>query len=190
MKGSNKMTRNKLKELRKKAGLSQSDIANKLNISVKTVSRWENLETDIKPNKAEELAKLLGVPVLYLLGYDNPEEEYIAFEDQLAKFRKLKGISQEELSSSLKLPLTLIQEWEREKRGYTKEQLLTLGKFFGVSPSQILGITADFDPLDDKNNENELTNIYRNLADYNKKRLMIYARDLKTLEKSNNTNNP
>ena len=76
------MTRNKLKELRKKAGLSQSDIANKLNISVKTVSRWENLETDIKPNKAEELAKLLGVPVLYLLGYGNPEEEYIAFEDQ------------------------------------------------------------------------------------------------------------
>jgi len=59
------MTKNKLKELRKKAGLSQSDIANKLNISVKTVSRWENLETDIKPNKAEELAKLLGVTVPY-----------------------------------------------------------------------------------------------------------------------------
>ena len=46
------MTKNKLKELRKKAGLSQLDIANELNISVKTVSRWENLETDIKPNKS------------------------------------------------------------------------------------------------------------------------------------------
>ena len=63
------MIKNKLKELRKKAGLSQLDIANKLNISVKTVSRWENLETDIKPNKAEELANLLGVSVPILLGW-------------------------------------------------------------------------------------------------------------------------
>ena len=68
------MTKNKLKELRKKAGLSQLDIANELNISVKTVSRWENLETDIKPNKAEELAKLLGVsvPIHSVMGIKNP----------------------------------------------------------------------------------------------------------------------
>ena len=83
------MTKNKLKELRKKAGLSQSDIANKLNISVKTVSRWENLETDIKPNKAGELAELLGVSVPVLLGYGYQEPlKYLVWQDNIANLRK------------------------------------------------------------------------------------------------------
>ena len=56
--------------------------------------------------------------------------------------------------------------------------------------SEVLGIhVTNFDPLDDKNNENELTSIYRNLTDYNKERLMIYAKDLKALEDFNKANN-
>jgi transcriptional regulator, XRE family len=182
---------NRIKELRTREKCTQKELADLLGVTSMTISRWEKEENPaIKHEQAQTLANHFRVSVPYLLGYDNLEEEYIVFEDQLAKFRELKGISQEELSSSLKLPLTLIQEWEEEKRGYTKEQLLSLGKFFGVSPSQILGITANFDPLDDENNENELTSIYRNLTDYNKERLIIYARDLKTLEDFNKANNP
>ena len=114
------MTKNKLKELRKKAGLSQLDIANELNISVKTVSRWENLETDIKPNKAEELAKLLGVSVPILLGYGYQEPiKHLAWECNIPKLRKEKGITQETLSKETSIPLELIKEWENNNGSYT-----------------------------------------------------------------------
>ena len=191
---------NRLKALRSEKGLTQDELVSELNsklgdskkaISKMTISNWENNKHSIKQDKAELLADFFGVSVSYLLGYDDPKAEYIAFEDQLAKLRKTKGTTQEELASSLNFPLSLVKDWETEKRGYTKEQLQILGDFFGISPSEVLGIhVTNFDPLDDKNNENELTSIYRNLTDYNKERLIIYARDLKTLENSNSTDAP
>ncbi|HEM6556693.1 TPA: helix-turn-helix transcriptional regulator [Streptococcus suis] len=59
---------NKLRQLRKENNYSQEDIAKAVNISVKTVSRWENGETTIKKDKAQELADHFGVSVGYLLG--------------------------------------------------------------------------------------------------------------------------
>lgn len=61
---------NKLRQLRKENNYSQEDIAKAVNISVKTVSRWENGETTIKKDKAQELADHFGVSVGYLLGYE------------------------------------------------------------------------------------------------------------------------
>lgn len=191
--------KNRLKALRNEKGLTQDELVSELNnklgdskkaISKMTISNWENNKHSIKQDKAELLADFFGVSVSYLLGYEDPKAEYIVYEDQLAKLRKTKGITQEELASSLNFPLSLVKDWEAEKRGYTKEQLQILGDFFEISPSEVLGIhVTNFDPLDDKNNENELTSIYRNLTDYNKERLMIYAKDLKALEDFNKANN-
>ncbi|HFR3650081.1 TPA: helix-turn-helix domain-containing protein [Streptococcus suis] len=66
---------NKLRQLRKENNYSQEDIAKAVNISVKTVSRWENGETTIKKDKAQELADHFGVSVGYLLGYSDFREE-------------------------------------------------------------------------------------------------------------------
>ncbi|HFU4463306.1 TPA: helix-turn-helix domain-containing protein [Streptococcus suis] len=60
---------NRLKELRQREGSSQTKIAKLLKINEKTVSRWENGESQIKPDKAQALADHFGVPVGYLLGY-------------------------------------------------------------------------------------------------------------------------
>ena len=62
---------NRLKELRKEKKLSQKEIAKEMSISEKTLSRWENGESQIKPEKAQQLAKYLGVSVGYLLGYES-----------------------------------------------------------------------------------------------------------------------
>lgn len=62
---------NRLKELRKAQKISQEALALLLNVSTKTISRWENGESNIKPKKAEELAKIFNVSVSYLLGYDD-----------------------------------------------------------------------------------------------------------------------
>ena len=68
---------NRLKELRKDKKISQTTLAKLLNVNEKTISRWENGESNIKPEKAEELAKIFNVSVAYLLGYS----EYESFLD-------------------------------------------------------------------------------------------------------------
>ena len=67
---------NRLKELRKEKKLSQKEIAKEMSISEKTLSRWENGESQIKPEKAQQLAKYFGVSVGYLLGYIDDSEIY------------------------------------------------------------------------------------------------------------------
>lgn len=62
---------NNLKDLRKKAGFTQDELAKKIGISKRTLAYWEKGENNIKPEKAEELAKIFNVPVSYLLGYDD-----------------------------------------------------------------------------------------------------------------------
>ena len=62
---------NRLKELRKEKKLSQKEIAKEMSISEKTLSRWENGESQIKPEKAQQLADCFGVSVGYLLGYSD-----------------------------------------------------------------------------------------------------------------------
>ena len=62
---------NRLKELRKEKKLSQKEIAKEMSISEKTLSRWENGESQIKQEKAKQLADIFGVRVGYLLGYND-----------------------------------------------------------------------------------------------------------------------
>ena len=60
---------NKIKQLRKEKKLTQKELAEETDISYRTLQRWENGETDIKPEKAQQLADFFGVSVGYLLGY-------------------------------------------------------------------------------------------------------------------------
>lgn len=64
---------NNLKDLRKKAGFTQDELAKKIGISKRTLAYWEKGENNIKPEKAEELAKIFNVSVAYLLGYSEYE---------------------------------------------------------------------------------------------------------------------
>ena len=65
---------NRLKELRKEKKLTQKELAKKADIPYRTLQRWENGETDMKSDKANELAKLFNVSVSYLLGYSDKKE--------------------------------------------------------------------------------------------------------------------
>lgn len=60
---------NRLKELRKEKKLSQKEIAKLLEFNLRTYQRMENGESQIKPDKAQQLADFFGVSVGYLLGY-------------------------------------------------------------------------------------------------------------------------
>lgn len=61
---------NRLKELRQEKKLSRDKLSQELDINLRTIQRWENEESQIKPNKAQQLAEYFGVNVGYLLGYE------------------------------------------------------------------------------------------------------------------------
>lgn len=58
-----------------------------MSISEKTLSRWENGESQIKPEKSQQLADFFGVSVGYLLGYSD-------FRDTQELVKKLMKITQ------------------------------------------------------------------------------------------------
>ena len=57
----------KLLDLRKKAGLSQEDVAEKLSVSIQTVSKWETDQTVPELIKAKLLSQLYNVSYDYLI---------------------------------------------------------------------------------------------------------------------------
>ena len=82
---------NRLKELRKDKKISQTTLAKLLNVNEKTISRWENGESQIKPEKAEKLAEFFKVNVGYLLGYDDkPYKPLHEFVNELREQEELE----------------------------------------------------------------------------------------------------
>lgn len=61
---------NRLKELRKEKKLTQKELSINLNIPYRTLQRWENGESNIKSDKAQQLADYFDVSVGYLLGFE------------------------------------------------------------------------------------------------------------------------
>ena len=72
---------NRLKELRRQKKQTQKELALELEIPLRTLQSWENGESNIKPEKAQQLAEFFGVSVGYLLGYS----EYRELEKALNK---------------------------------------------------------------------------------------------------------
>lgn len=60
-----------LYEMRKKFGLFQEIVAEKLNISRQTISKWETDETVPDIYQSKVLAKIYGVPIDKLVDYDS-----------------------------------------------------------------------------------------------------------------------
>ena len=67
---------NRLKELRQEKGDTQEDVAKAMGVTRRGYQKWENGESQIKPEKAQQLADYFGVSVGYLLGYIDDSEIY------------------------------------------------------------------------------------------------------------------
>ena len=73
----------KLIDLRRKAGLSQEQMAQQLDVSRQAVSKWETGESLPDTNKLLAIGRLLGVTVDYLL---DDEQELVGVGQGLARF--------------------------------------------------------------------------------------------------------
>lgn len=65
----------KIAELRKKSGLSQETLAEKMNVSRQAVSKWESNQSIPDIEKIVDLSELFGVTTDYLLKNGTPSFE-------------------------------------------------------------------------------------------------------------------
>ena len=91
-----KANQNRLKELRKEKKDTQAELANLMGVNVKTISRWEKGEFEIKPAQAKMLADYFGVSETYLLGYSDLKNEadtkVAVLDEALKKLRTINNM--------------------------------------------------------------------------------------------------
>lgn len=66
-----------IKELRERAGLSQSALAKKIGVTLSAVNAWEMGLSILTTQYVAELTQLFHVSADYMLGLDNTESIYI-----------------------------------------------------------------------------------------------------------------
>ena len=79
---------NRLLEYRKKSGLSQEELAEKLNISRQSVSKWERGEASPDTDNLIQLSKIYGITLDELI---NVEKPVISKEDKMVEEQIRKG---------------------------------------------------------------------------------------------------
>ncbi|MCH5205857.1 MAG: helix-turn-helix transcriptional regulator [Oscillospiraceae bacterium] len=78
--------------LRKKSGLSQEELAEKLNVSRQAVSKWETGAAVPTADKLAEIADFFGVSLDMLMRGDNSEIPQNRREDSPKKLRKVTAV--------------------------------------------------------------------------------------------------
>ena len=78
----------RLKDLRKSIGLTQSDLSKKLGLGRTAVSNYETSRTMPDPITLSELSKLFGVSTDYLLGNTNNKSEIVHTTNELESHDK------------------------------------------------------------------------------------------------------
>lgn len=63
--------RNRIIELRKENGLSQSQLAKKLNVSQSAVAKWETMRTEPTASAIIALSKIFNKSADYILGLED-----------------------------------------------------------------------------------------------------------------------
>lgn len=66
-----KQTQNRIRELRKKAKLSQQALADQIGVFRNTISNWETGYSQISLENAKNVAEYFGVTIDYLLGSES-----------------------------------------------------------------------------------------------------------------------
>lgn len=90
----------KLIQLRKKAGWSQEELADQMNVSRQSVSKWEGAQSVPDLEKIIRLSKLFGVTTDYLLKDEIEEEESPSVSEEISSARY---ISLEEANAFLEV---------------------------------------------------------------------------------------
>lgn len=139
-----------LKALRKGAGLTQSDFAEKTGVHFQTVSKWERGASVPDVGMLGIISEVLGVTLEKLLGQEECENPIKgtfngeALATAISTHRKKVGLSQVELGEKVGSSSDGVSKWERGVTLPDIQTLIYLAQIFGVSVSYLYyGITEE-----------------------------------------------
>ena len=133
----------RMKELRKNSGLTQSELAEKLNLHPQTVSKWERGLSQPDISQLGELAAVLGVTLEKICGQEETGETFSGnfdaqrFGKLISKQRALRGESQEQLAEAMLTSTDTVSRWERGVTCPDMERLTALAGHFNMPVSRM-----------------------------------------------------
>lgn len=99
----------RIAEQRKKLKISQTELADKLGKSLRTVQKYESGEIDMPISVLNEISKILNIPMNYLIGYDASHIKLESLSDVLAFIFELDR--KKELDFDINIVKTDMEEW-------------------------------------------------------------------------------
>ena len=100
----------KIAKQRKKSGISQTEFAEKLGKSLRTVQKYESGEIDMPLSMLEKISKVLSVPMNYLIGYDSSHVKLETLADVYAFIFELDR--KKELAFDINVEKSDTDEWK------------------------------------------------------------------------------
>lgn len=110
----------RIKDLRKRNGLNQTELANKIGVTCATISKYENDDISIPAEIISKLAIVLGTTANYLLGFDNKDN----FSSDIS-FKKIPVYK----SIPAGIPMEMIEDVVDEEEIFIKD---ITKEYFGV----------------------------------------------------------
>ncbi len=132
-----------LKNLRKAANITQSELSERLNIHLQTVSKWERGVFEPDVSQLGELSQIFGVSLECLLGLEDKGKQTAGYFDAqkfgraICDSRTKKGESQAQLAAEIGVSADTVSRWERGVTCPDLERLVALAGHFGVSVSDL-----------------------------------------------------
>jgi transcriptional regulator with XRE-family HTH domain len=159
----------RLKRIRRLAGLSQVQLANQVGVSEMTVRRWENGERDPGASALKLIAEVLDTSVAYLVGETDELNSQISFGQRIKNFRGDRAIK--EIADKVGISEELYTDIEEGRFLDIDQYLLQIAKALDVTLAELLGGV-----LDPKTGQIVITRtLYPNPQDLQKVRNMLEA---------------
>ena len=128
----------KIYDCRKKAGLSQEALAEKIGVSRQAISKWETGEATPEVGKLMLLAKTFGVTTDWLLSEDGPEEQTAGSDKEKSESGQQRNEHYAQTHSS---------DWIDRIPGMIGRLLKRFGWLFGVYVAIVGGLMAGMGAL-------------------------------------------
>lgn len=107
---------------RKRAGMSQIDLADALGVSRQSVSKWETGESNPDITKLPQLANILGVTADWLLSDEDPADGY----------QEAAGLNDKDFHREAQAPQKTYPDWIDHLPGFLLRAIKKFGWIYGV----------------------------------------------------------
>lgn len=143
----------RLKSLRKAAGITQQELADKLNVHLQTVSKWERGVSEPDISQLGEISSALGLSLEKLLGEEEGESTFsgvfgaVSLGNAILCARSEAGESQERLAEIMGVSSDAVSRWERGVTCPDVSSLKRLAEHFDLPVSKLYyGVIDDAAP--------------------------------------------